>query len=553
MIRRTENRPVPLLLLLLVAWAGGAIAGGVTAPPAGLRPGVASLAQVARVELAVVDRDRVRQEDLRREEDGEPFRFAESRQVDLSPDSAGSWEMQPDTGRLWRLRLACPGALSLNLGFTEYRLPRGARLMVFAADGTGPALVFDHRDNRDHGQLWTPVLLTDELVVELRLPPGQDGDWLLRLGRVGCGYRLFGEDPGGKSGACNVDVVCPEGDDWRREIATVGVYTVNGYWTCTGVMINNTHEDQRPLFLTAAHCEVEQIDAPTVVVYWNFESPACGQQGGGSLDQFTTGSTLLADFIDSDFALLELAESPDPAFGVNFAGWDRTDTAPAAAVCIHHPSADEKSISFENDQLVITSYSGSDSPGNGTHLQVPDWDLGTTEHGSSGSPLFSAAGKLVVGQLHGGYAACGNDLPDWYGRLSVSWNGGGTADSRLSDWLDPEGTGTLTLPLLDPGDDPIVPPADNANLRLVAMAPNPFLDYMEVTVEVDRDTRASARVYDLVGRLQVDLGTRNLETGENTFAWDGYAPDGSRVPAGVYVLVMEADGRTVRRRFVRMN
>jgi len=56
----------------------------------------------------------------------------------------------------------------------------------------------------------------------------------------------------------------------------------------------------------------------------------------------------------------------------------------------------------------------------------------------------------VVGQLHGGLAACENDLPDWYGRFSISWSGGGTPNSRLSDWLDPLGTGTTTLDLLAP-------------------------------------------------------------------------------------------------------
>lgn len=71
--------------------------------------------------------------------------------------------------------------------------------------------------------------------------------------------------------------------------------------------------------------------------------------------------------------------------------------------------------------------------------------MGTTEQGSSGSGLWNPAG-LLIGQLHGGSAACGNDLPDWYGRLSVSWTGGGTASTRLSDHLDPDNTGEQTLP-----------------------------------------------------------------------------------------------------------
>ena len=69
--------------------------------------------------------------------------------------------------------------------------------------------------------------------------------------------------------------------------------------------------------------------------------------------------------------------------------------------------------------------------------------MGTTEGGSSGSCLFDNATGRCVGTLHGGYAACGNDDPDWYGRLSQHWDGGGTSSTRLSNWLDPNETGAL--------------------------------------------------------------------------------------------------------------
>jgi PKD repeat protein len=163
---------------------------------------------------------------------------------------------------------------------------------------------------------------------------------------------------------------------------------------------------------------------------------------------------LVARSATSDFALLELDDPPNPDWDLHWAGWDRTSTDPPSAVTIHHPSTDEKRISFEDDPTTTTSYLGSSSPGNGSHIRVADWDLGTTEGGSSGSPLFNPDGR-VVGQLHGGYAACGNNEPDWFGRLSVSWAGGGTAASRLSDWLDPAATGATTLD----GRDRCFPPA----------------------------------------------------------------------------------------------
>ena len=58
--------------------------------------------------------------------------------------------------------------------------------------------------------------------------------------------------------------------------------------------------------------------------------------------------------------------------------------------------------SFEDDPTTTTSYLGTAVPGAGTHVRLEDWDLGTTEGGSSGSPLFNQDHR-VIGQLHGGY------------------------------------------------------------------------------------------------------------------------------------------------------
>jgi subtilisin-like proprotein convertase family protein len=181
-----------------------------------------------------------------------------------------------------------------------------------------------------------------------------------------------------------------------------------------------------------------------MVVYWNFESPTCGQHGGGSLADNQTGAYFRASSSASDFCLVELDEDPDPASNVYFAGWDKSGTTPANVTAIHHPSVDEKSISFDYDSQTVTSYLGTSTPGDGTHWRIGAWDDGTTEGGSSGSGIWNE-NHHIVGQLHGGYASCTSITSDWYGRLSVSWNGGGTSSTRLSTWLDPGNTGAVTL------------------------------------------------------------------------------------------------------------
>lgn len=444
----TLLRAIALPALLLVT-TQAALAGD--AQPTSVGLDVQPLAMVERLELAPVDVAAARAEDIDLERAGNPERFAIPDDLYLTPETHGTWEDRPDLGlSLWRLRIVAPGCLSLNLGCERFALPAGGRLVLYAPDGRGPVRVFTAADMKPHGQLWTPVVLGEEVVVEMTLPLRARADYDLAITRVGKGYRGFGEVPTKDMGGCSIDVVCPESAGWEEEIASVGLYSIAGTLKCSGTMLNNTAEDGRPLYLTGAHCLLRENVQAMTVFYWNFESPVCGQRSGGSLEDFQTGCTVLALWGGTDMCLVELDEAPNPIFGVSWAGWNRADVAPPSAVAIHHPDSDEKSISFENDPLEITSYYGYSSPGDGNYLRVVDWDLATTEVGSSGSALFDPDHR-VVGNLHGGDAACDNNESDWYGRIAMAWEGGGEPQLRLRDWLDPGGTGALVVDTWAPG------------------------------------------------------------------------------------------------------
>ncbi len=404
---------------------------------------------VPLTQVAEVDLKAVAEEDEQRKTEGLPQRFAIANQVSLTAKSAGQWELLDNDMAVWRLRVGSENAKSLNLGFSKYYMPQHGRMFIYSADLKHIQGPFTNADNAEHGELWTPVILGNEAIIEVSLPAGSKDELGLELTSINVGYRFFGEEEDLRSGSCNIDVVCPQGDSWRDEIPAVGVYTVSGVWTCSGSLVNNTAQDQTPYFLTAYHCSVTSSNDQSVVVYWNFETSICGEEPDGSLDNYQTGTIFRAAYSSSDFTLLEMEEDPDPGLGLTYVGWDRSGTDATSAVGIHHPNTDEKRISLENDPTTTTSYYGTSTPGNGTHVRITDWDLGTTEGGSSGSPLFNQ-NHHVIGQLHGGDAACGNNESDWYGKFSVSWTGGGTSSSRLSDWLDPLASGAVTLDTFNP-------------------------------------------------------------------------------------------------------
>jgi V8-like Glu-specific endopeptidase len=416
----------------------------------------AKVDRVAAVTVAPLDLDAIRAEDIQREAEGLPPRFAIPHETLRRPATDGAWDDRDPAVRRWSLRINSPGALSLNLGFTAYYMPEGGELIISATDGSSSIRPFTAADNAAHGELWTPVILSDDILVEVRVPRAVAGQLILELTSINVGYRFFGEPQTDRSGACNIDVVCPQGDGWRNEIPAIGVISTGGSLFCTGFMVNNTAWDSKPYFMTANHCGINGGNAASLVVYWNFQSPTCGQHGGGSLSQFQTGSFFRASYSTSDFTLVELDEFPNPAWNISYAGWDHSDANSTSSVCIHHPNCDEKSISFDYQPSAITSYLGGTSPGDGTHLKV-DWDLGVTEPGSSGSPLFDQ-NHHVIGQLHGGYSACGSsDMRDWYGRFFRSWTGGGSNSTRLSNWLDPGNTGATYVDTLVPGRLEVTP------------------------------------------------------------------------------------------------
>jgi len=415
-----------------------------------------------------VDRESVRRQDEMREQRGGPYRFAIARKVMITPWTDGTWEDLDNQMRLWRLHVTCPDAGTINLGFSRYFMPPGGSMHIYTAEGDDILGPFTEDDNKKHGQLWTPVIRSDDIVVEVSVPASQAEHLELELTSINHGYRGFrrggkGVTGLGNSGYCNVNVACPDGDPWRDQIRSVATYSFwepDGSYQCTGVLVNNTAEDDTPYYLTAFHCfdpnDSDIIDNPeqlaaSMVIYWNYQASTC-EGTYGSSGQTQSGAIFRAAYLQSDFVLVELDDDPSMVFGVYYAGWDRSDTAPDSAVGLHHPRGDVKKISFEDDPLSITSYLDDPIPSDGTHLKVDDWDVGTTEGGSSGSPIFDP-NKHIVGLLHGGWASCYNDSPDWYGRFCSSWTGGGTTATRLSDWLDPNGISGLSLDGKEPGMD----------------------------------------------------------------------------------------------------
>jgi lysyl endopeptidase len=371
-----------------------------------------------------------------------PWRFGFNHTVSLNTSNSGTWTELANGDRIWRVAIKSPGALSINVEFSQFNLAEGATVFMYNEDKTDYIGSFTHENNKVTGTLGTTVVKGDKIIIEFYEPAAVRDQSTLAIGQVTHAYRsIFDYAKAlGDSGSCNNNVVCPVGDNWRDQIRSVAIIVVGGNGACTGTLVNNTCSDETPYFLSANHCGT---NSSNWVFRFNWESSSCASNLNGPTNQTVSGGTLRASNAGSDFALHEMSSIPPAGYGVFYSGWDNSDNnTVTASTAIHHPSGDIKKISFDNNSASKVSWGGA------ACWQIANWEDGTTEPGSSGSGLWDQNGRLI-GQLYGGSASCSSISDDNYGRFGVSWNGS-SASTRLVDWLDACNTGATT----DDGYDP---------------------------------------------------------------------------------------------------
>jgi hypothetical protein len=417
--------------------------------------------------LPALDLDEIEQQDAINDSDkSQPWRYGISRTLDIDATTQGEWtDIPQENGRIWRAGIKSTGALNISVNFDDFYLPVGARLQFYNSDGTDVSRIYSYEQNTPNNKLASWFVDGDLILIEYFEPYDLPGEATIKIGGIIHGYRMgkvtqFAENTRGlnDSGDCNYDVNCPTGDDFLsfKDVVkkSVAILTLGNGYLCTATMINNTAMDKTPYLLTANHC-LQNSDPTywTVRFNWMSPSPICASEDD-SLDiqsNFTmSGAVLRANNDKSDFALVELFNEVPESWDISFAGWDWSGDLPNYQVGIHHPNGDIMKICRDNDGATKDVANGTEvwliggvSAGNGN-----GWEIGTTESGSSGSPLFDDRGK-IIGQLYAGQAACNgtstNSDYDVYGRFDVSWNDGTAQENRLRDWLDPIGSGQTSI------------------------------------------------------------------------------------------------------------
>lgn len=450
--------------------------------------------------------------------------------VDLAGSEVEAAISNNEVVSVWKF--AAPGCGGLTVYYDSFNLDGGASVTVTNGSGTQVLGPYTHQNNPSGGCFATGVVNDDSLIIHYQRPMAAPASSVV-VSAISI-LKPYETDGFGGAGACEVNINCPEGDNWqiqKKGVARLLIKSGSSSYWCTGSLINNTRQDRTPYLLTANHCgkEATTADLNQWIVSFNYETSGCANPAVEPEKTDLTGVEKIAQSIEtttvgSDFYLVKLKQTIPEATGAYFNGWSLSPDASPTGASIHHPQGDIKKVSTYTTPLANSNWNGTPM---GTHWQV-HWAATTTNHGvteggSSGSPLFNNEG-LIVGHLTGGQSGCSTPTEaDYYGKLSYSWKMSLNAANQLATWLDPDNTGAIKLGGIALGLK------DRALNNLFTVSPNPASTYCEITTATDlASTTSQAVVMDITGRT---LLTTKLSGETNHIDLSGIKP-------GVYCLVI---------------
>jgi lysyl endopeptidase len=448
------KRRITFLLLMLVSFASAQV----TNEGKPLSWKAKGFANVDANKMPQFDLAGLQAEDAINDKDKtKPWRYGFEFLVDHNLQNSGNWTVLANGDRVWRIRYSSEGAQTLNFLFSDFYMPKGGKVYLYNNDRTDLLGAYDEQQNNEKRELGTWLVTGSDIWIEYYEPAAVAGQGKLEIFKVVHGYRSLSSlqkdasDGLNTSGNCNYDVNCFMDDiDGLKDInkKSVALIIVSNSAFCTGALINNTSNDGTPYFLTANHCtEGENVNQWSFRFNWISTNPVCaGSEPSTDNEpnyyQTVSGAQLKAKRAQSDFCLLQITANMPSEWDLVWAGWDRSETPAQSTFGIHHPAGDIMKACRDFDQPSLNNDGGE------FMWEVADWDLGVTQGGSSGSPLFNQQGR-IVGQLYGGTSGCNGDTDnggdDFYGRFGKSWDAGSTSATRLKDWLDPNNTGAMTV------------------------------------------------------------------------------------------------------------
>jgi lysyl endopeptidase len=479
--------------------------------------------------------------------------FARNYSIVADPQTAGKWIIDSNRNKIWLLGIRSHDSYSIGLILSRFHLLGEARIFVYNEGRRYIAGAFTKENNSVSGILPVTHIPGNCIYIQLEIPSNQADYGELMIGEAAASFLpIFTDEPlkdgrYGLSGSCNIDINCEEGADWQDLKRSVCRIVTNGNKYCTGTLLNTANSSREPYVLTAAHCIGSQGEANKSIFYFNYESPTCDGPDG-SISHQISGATLIStgDTLgeslnrDSlDFTLVKLNVSLLESFMVYYAGWNRSLMPADETVTIHHPLGDVKKISVDFDPPQTSYHYIPYYPEYVmySHWRILEWNLGTTENGSSGSPLFDQNMRLI-GLLTGGLADCEAPVNDYFTKFNYCWNYYSQPTKNLQTWLDPLNTGTYMTDGLDWNAH-----VDPSETTMLNVYPNPGTGDYYIRLDNNSVHNGMFYIYTITGEI---IQTGMVEN-DNIFRFKIHG-----FPSGFYFIRLVFSDRILTARIIHL-
>lgn len=361
--------------------------------------------------------------------------------------------------------ISSPGATGVRIHFKGFQLPESTGLYLYNETGQvfGP---YTDKGPQGDGEFWSHTVTGDYALVQLRHVGAVSDDDLrntaFRVAGVAHIRREFLDGFCSFNHECVVNADCVDSNpndpaDLAREAVAL-IQWVSGAWVyiCSGGLIADTDESTDiPYFLTANHCIGRSNDARTMEAFFQLVAE-CGQTNCNALfnnhsgELRTLGATIMDTGKQTDHTLMKLDQAAP--LGSSFLGWDNRPIELAAGTPlfrISHPRGAPQAYSEHVVEITREACAGWPR---GKYIYSRDL-FGTTEGGSSGSPLLNAEGQ-VVGQLTGGCGGGGDGGTCGYLNYSTVDGAFARYFDDVREFLDPQdGSCTSEPEVCDDGID----------------------------------------------------------------------------------------------------
>ncbi|WP_062060237.1 T9SS type A sorting domain-containing protein [Aquimarina longa] len=395
---------------------------------------------IPKVIMPLIDFIKIQQEQrlTKNREKDVPHRFAYAHKVNINPDNTGRWFTKPNGDKYWLLEIQSKGAKSLNFTFSDFYLPKGSKLFFYNKEHSDIKGAFTSKNNKPYRKLGITPIKGDNVIIEYYQHSSVTERPALQISTVAHDYEdifkiadaIYKSEINtknfGDSDHCNVNASCKKAQPHRNQLRSVALIIDNqGTGFCSAVLINNTNMDKTPYLISANHC-FKKFSAETSRFIFNYQSNTCeNPKQNPSMQLSISGAQILKpdeskilhegpnntitkeEKAASDVTLLKLSTNIPENYFVYYSGWNTDRVIPPYSYGFHHPQGDIKKFSFTSH--IKNGYRGTHGFNFNTRqynfFWSVQWQLGITEGGSSGSPLFNPNGQ-VTGSLKSGTSYC---------------------------------------------------------------------------------------------------------------------------------------------------